>query len=247
MAETLYALFRLERFWPAWWDTDPATQVEHLNGLQAILTRFPKVRVDHYLPERSDPPCHFAVRLEAEEQDELLALNRLLDASDFYKYINTVQSMAGRTRPPAYASPTQLRELARTAPPPTLKRWAFVIPVRRTPDWWHFPEAERQRLVREHVDAGLAYHPFLHRRCYYCEGLDTQQDFVYYIEANDPEVVTEAYQKLRLLRDANFWAEHRIALQARPMTLHEWMDHLRAGPAAIPTDAELTGRAHPPG
>lgn len=250
MHGTLYAQFWLLRLRPEWYGISPAEQTEHLNGIQYLLTRYPLVRVDQYTPHGdSADEYDFMLRCESDNPEALRDLTLELRGSDLMKYVELVQTMAGRTRDPQYASWQQLRELARTRPPANLKRHAFVLPVRRTADWPRFPFDERQRMVQEHVEQELPFHAEMHRRCYYCDGLDPQQDFVYYIEARDAGAVLAAYEQARRLRDANYWASHRIAFQGAPVTLEEWCERLlqAALPAAGPRPDANEARTGGPG
>lgn len=242
MDGTLYCQFSFERLRPSWRGLPRSEQDACLNGLQYLLTRYPLVRVDHYRPRESDPECDFVLRWESDNPEALRNLVVEMRAADFYRHVETALTVAGATRAPRYASAAQLRDLARSQPAPTLKGWAFLFLVSRTSDWWHFPEADRQAMVQEHVATGLAYSPWLHRRCYYGQGLDGQQDFIYYVEANSPDVVDEAYGTLKGLRDGHYWARHGMAMAAIPITLGQWQHLIQAG---APPEAWRRDTAHP--
>lgn len=233
MHGTIYCQFSFERLRPSWRALPRREQDAHLNGLQYLLTRYPLVRVDQYIPQETNPGCDFALRWESDNPEALRDLIVEMRASAFFKHVETARTMSGASRAPQYADPGQIRELEQSKPADAVKRWAFLFQVSRTSDWWHFPETERQSMVQEHVANALDYSEYIHRRCYYSEGLDAQQDFIYYMEANSPDIVREAYDKLKRLRDANYWARHQMIMVAVPVTLEEWQNHIQMG---YPTD-----------
>lgn len=242
MHGTIYGQFSFERLRPSWRTMARPEQDRCLNGIQYLLTRYPLVRVDHYIARESHPDCDFVLRWESDNPEALRDLVVEMRASEFFRHVETARTMSGKTRAPQYADAGQMRELARSKPAPALKRWAFLFEVSRTSDWWHLPEIERRSMVQEHIANGLDYSEFLHRRCYYCEGLDTQQDFVYYLEANAPDVVHEAYNKLKLLRDGHYWARHSQVFLGVPVTLEEWQNHIQM---AHPADVYRPMPPHP--
>lgn len=229
MQEPVYCQFSFHRLRPSWHQMAGPDQTDHLEELELLLTRYRQVRVDHLLPEESDPECDFVLRCESSEPHDLEGLVQRMQGLDLFRHIETIKRVKGRTREPQYISPTQAKELERRRAVPDLKRYAFLFLISRTSDWWHFPEEERRSMVREHVSRGMDYNETLFRRCYYSEGLDVQQDFIYYIESHSAEDVRDAYEQMKGLRDANYWARHQMAFRGRPVTLAEWEDQLSTG------------------
>ncbi len=246
MQGTIHCQFSFERLRPSWAATERAEQDALLSELQLLLTRHQPVRVDQFLPENSHPDCDFVLRWESDNPEALRNLVLETRASALFRHIETVRTMSGQTRLPRYADAGLLRELTQRRPSPAPKKWAFLFSISRTADWAHFPEGERRAMVQEHVTHGLEYSDALYRCCYYSEGLDTQQDYVYYMEANDPGMVQEAYDKLKMLREGRYWGRHEQVLQAIPVTLLEWQEHLQMrSPAATFQPAPVQPEANP--
>lgn len=238
--DLIYGQFHFVLFRPSWRALSGPEQADRLEELEHLLTRHRHVRVDHFLPERSDPHCDFLLRFESDGMDAIRGLSDRIREADFFHHIEIVKTVTGKTRPPGYASEAQLKELERLRPREDVKKHAALFLVSRTSDWWHLPHGERRAMVREHVDKGLGFADRMVRRCYYCEGLDTQQDFIYFVESDRPDAVREAYDELRRLRDANYWARHHLAFEGVPVTLSEWEDRARTTyPNYLPGDEQL--------
>ncbi|MFO7173563.1 MAG: chlorite dismutase family protein [Bacillota bacterium] len=248
MAESTYCQFRVARLRPTWRRLTGPERSELLAGLEALVSRYPEVRVDPYLPGDGDPGCDFMLRLESSDPRALEEMGAWMAAAAFFQHVEPVLTARGRTLTPRYVTPEQVEALLRREPAPDLGRHAFLFRISRTRDWWHLPDQERRAMVREHVDRGLAAGEPIYRCCYYCAGLDDQQDFLYYLESYSEAAVLEAYAAAQALRDARYWARHDLVFQGRLVTLAKWKDRVRLGiahrPGAQPAAAE-PGEAGP--
>lgn len=236
MAEVIYAQFRFEQLSQSWHRLESEEQARQLGDLQGMLTRHRSVLFDTYFPlPASDPQpgmtapasCDFLVRLQTTQPEGLGEWIRAFHELDFARHCDTV-TFTGKTREPRYSEDFK-KDLAATAPPPTLKRHAFLWCITRKADWDHLPEATRLEVVHEHIRRELHYNPLLHRRQYECRGLDTAYDVLYYVESTDPGAVEEAYERTKSLRIADYWARHDLAFHGVPVTLEEWCEQLIKG------------------
>ena len=101
---------------------------------------------------------------------------------------------------------------------PGKRPYLFVYPFVKTRDWYLLPQAERQRIMNEHIAIGHKY-PRVKINTTYSFGLD-DQDFVVAFEADQPAEFLDLVQELRetesskyTLRDTPMYTCKRTAIE----------------------------------
>src|SRR5436190_687084 len=75
------------------------------------------------------------------------------------------------------------------------RRYPFVYPFEKKPEWYRLPADERQRIMSDHIEVGRRY-PEIAINTAYSFGLD-DQEFVVSFEADDPGQFLDLVQELR--------------------------------------------------
>lgn len=111
--------------------------------VESALTRDPAEQPD------------FFARLEGTALDKLKELQRDLEATSLGSRLKKLSCFTGVTRPPDYAKP-HLAGLLSVTPAPGPKKYAVVIPVTKTEEWYALPAQERQAMIDEEVRVASA-------------------------------------------------------------------------------------------
>ena len=96
--------------------------------------------------------------------------------------------MQGLTKTPNYVPgfPDQMKADLKTISEPGQKPYAFVIPVRKSAEWWGLDQEKRAAMMQEHTAATLPYLASVKRKLYHSSGLD-DVDFITYFETSKLE------------------------------------------------------------
>ncbi len=105
---------------------------------------------------------------------------------------------------------------------PGKKPFLFVYPFVKTRDWYLLPQAERQRIMNDHIAVGHKY-PRVKINTTYSFGLD-DQDFVVAFEADSPAEFLDLVQELRETESSKYTARDTPMYSCRRATLEEILD-----------------------
>jgi chlorite dismutase len=105
---------------------------------------------------------------------------------------------------------------------PGKKPYLFVYPFVKTRDWYLLPQAERQRVMNEHIAIGHKY-PRVKINTTYSFGLD-DQDFVVAFEADEPAEFLDLVQELRETESSKFTVRDTPMYTCRRVTVAEMLD-----------------------
>lgn len=108
-----------------------------------------------------------------------------------------------------YTSGTERTALsARSAPLGRAEaRYAALIPIRKSPDWWALPQDERRAIYEErsrHTSIGMEYLPQIARRLHHSRDLGEPFDFLTWFEFA-PEHAAAFDELVGRLRDSEEW------------------------------------------
>jgi chlorite dismutase len=149
-----------------------------------------KVTVDAYLTRGFDANSDYFLRVHA--YDLVAAQGFLTDfrATRFGAYSEVTENLVGVTKGLNYISKdkapalnTALFATTYTDPAP---RYAIMIPVKKSAEWWNMPEQERMKAIVGHTETSLKYLVNVKRKLYHATGL-SDADFITYFEVNDLE------------------------------------------------------------
>ena len=107
---------------------------------------------------------------------------------------------------------------------PGKKPFLFVYPFVKTRDWYLLPQAERQRIMSEHIAVGHKY-PRVKINTTYSFGLD-DQDFVVAFEADSPAEFLDLVQELRETESSKYTVRDTPMYTCRRATLEEILDSI---------------------
>ena len=105
---------------------------------------------------------------------------------------------------------------------PGKKPFLFVYPFVKTRDWYLLPQAERQRIMNEHIAIGHKY-PRVKINTTYSFGLD-DQDFVVAFEADSPAEFLDLVQELRETESSKYTVRDTPMYTCRRATVEEILD-----------------------
>lgn len=86
-------------------------------------------------------------------------------------------------------------------------RFAIVIPIRKTADWWNMPEEQRREEIALHTQRSMPYLSKVKRKLYYSTGLD-DIDFITYFETDDLKAFHELAISLASINENRFHSRY---------------------------------------
>ena len=107
---------------------------------------------------------------------------------------------------------------------PGKKPFLFVYPFVKTRDWYLLPQAERQRIMNEHIAIGHKY-PRVKINTTYSFGLD-DQDFVVAFEADSAAEFLDLVQELRETESSKFTLRDTPMYTCRRSTIEAILDSI---------------------
>ena len=107
---------------------------------------------------------------------------------------------------------------------PGKKPFLFVYPFVKTRDWYLLPQAERQRIMNEHIAIGHKY-PRVKINTTYSFGLD-DQDFVVAFESESASEFLDLVQDLRETESSKFTVRDTPMYTCRRSTIEDILDSL---------------------
>src|SRR5687768_4347798 len=107
---------------------------------------------------------------------------------------------------------------------PGKRPYLFVYPFVKTRDWYLLPQAERQRIMNEHIAIGHKY-PRVKINTTYSFGLD-DQDFVVAFESDTAEEFLDLVQELRETESSKFTVRDTPMFTCRRAALEEILDSI---------------------
>jgi len=105
---------------------------------------------------------------------------------------------------------------------PGKKPFLFVYPFVKTRDWYLLPQADRQRIMNEHIAIGHKY-PRVKINTTYSFGLD-DQDFVVAFEADSPAEFLDLVQELRETESSKYTVRDTPMYTCRRSTIEEILE-----------------------
>ncbi|HSP34816.1 MAG TPA: chlorite dismutase family protein [Thermoanaerobaculia bacterium] len=107
---------------------------------------------------------------------------------------------------------------------PGKRPFLFVYPFVKTRDWYLLPQADRQRIMNEHIAIGHKY-PRVKINTTYSFGLD-DQDFVVAFEAEKPDEFLDLVQDLRETESSKYTVRDTPMYTCRRSTVEEMLDSI---------------------
>jgi chlorite dismutase len=125
-------------------------------------------------------------------------------ATDLGKYLTTPYSLLAMTKRSTYVREHQHagQEGTRLQLTPGKFRYLFVYPFVKTRAWYLLTQADRQRMMNEHIEVGHRF-PTVRLNTTYSFGLD-DQEFVVAFETDKPDDFLDLVMELRSAETSNY-------------------------------------------
>jgi chlorite dismutase len=107
---------------------------------------------------------------------------------------------------------------------PGKRPWLFVYPFVKTRDWYLLPQADRQRIMNEHIAIGHKY-PRVKINTTYSFGLD-DQDFVVAFEADSAAEFLDLVQELRETESSKYTLRDTPMYTCRRATIDQILESI---------------------
>lgn len=147
-----------------------------------------KVIVDAYLTRGFEANSDYFLRVHSYDMAATQAFLIDFRATRFGMYSDVTEQLLGMTKPLNYItkdkSPDLNAGLSSATYSAEAPRYAFVIPVKKSAEWWNLPEAQRLKEMETHTLPTLGNLVNVKRKLYHSTGLD-DTDFITYFETSD--------------------------------------------------------------
>ncbi len=172
------------------WNKVPAT--ERMGSAAEVAKLIEKhkgnVLVDIYLTRGLKTNSDFFIRINAYDLVKAQTFMREFRSTTIGKNADVSDTLVGVTKPLNYItkdkSPDLNAALSATTYTGDAPRYAIVIPVKKSAEWWTLPFEKRLKEMETHTVTTLPYLVNVKRKLYHSTGLD-DVDFITYFETND--------------------------------------------------------------
>jgi chlorite dismutase len=146
------------------------------------------VIVDAYLTRGFEANSDYLLRIHSYDMAATQAFLVDLRATRFGMYSDVTENLVGMTKALNYItkdkSPDLNRGLTATTYNADAPRYAFMIPVKKSADWWNLSDEQRLKEMETHTLPTLVNLVDVKRKLYHSTGLD-DTDFITYFETNN--------------------------------------------------------------
>jgi chlorite dismutase len=188
-APGVYGVFATFKLRPDYYRLSNAERRGAADEVLAVVDRHKdKVIVDMYLTRGFKSNSDYFIRVHS--YDMAAAQNFVVDlrATRFGMYSDVTENLVGVTKPLNYIttdkSPDLNKGLTATGYSGPEPRYAIMIPVKKSAEWWNMPEGQRLKEIETHTLPTLPYLVNVKRKLYHSTGLD-DTDFITYFETAD--------------------------------------------------------------
>ncbi len=160
-----------------------------------------------YLSQGLKASCDYFLRVHAYDlEDAQLFLSRYRKTA-LGRHSELSETLVGLTKERQYITadktPKLNKDLAAESYQGSSPRFAVVIPVKKSAEWWNMPEERRREEISIHTERTLPYLSKVKRKLYHSAGLD-DLDFITYFETDDLKAFHELVVALARLNENRF-------------------------------------------
>ena len=170
-----------------------------VDEVAAVLARFPNITFDIYVTAGLEACADYFVRVHAYDLAEAQNLLLAYGETSIGRVSQGAETLVGITKERDYItaekSPALNQDLAATAYRGGEPRFAIVVPVKKTAEWWCLREEARRQEIETHTAKTLPYLAAVKRKLYHSTGLD-DVDFITYFETDDLKAFHELARAL---------------------------------------------------
>lgn len=141
--------------------------------------------------------------------ETLPSVERIEVRSEFTHAANAIWVLRGAAGHARYVERREKGPLDAAGPPlgRAEAKFAALIPIRKSPQWWSLPQDERRAIFEErshHIADSMKYMPRIARKLYHARDLGEPFDFLTWFEFA-PEHATAFEELLAMLRSREEW------------------------------------------
>jgi chlorite dismutase/DNA-binding Lrp family transcriptional regulator/nitrite reductase/ring-hydroxylating ferredoxin subunit len=187
--------------------------------------------------------CDMLLWLVSEQLEDLQNVQTQLLRTPFGPYLRNPYSYLAMTKRSIYVDRYATEEEAkrRDIIVPGNGKYLFVYPFVKTRAWYALPEAERQRMMDDHIKTGRKY-PDVKLNTTYSFGLD-DQEFVVAFETDDPSRFLDLVQELRESEASSYTLRDTPTFTCIATTVRGMLDSL--GGATVSTPEPVAEQQQP--
>jgi len=182
----VFVTYRLENNWVNVWKKQSLTE----QGIAALRRFEDRVVVDAYMTRGlSSDGSDLLLRLHCKQMKDCQDVVDAFESSALGAYLTKTTTLVGISKPLNYISTDKSATLNASLFKASFKdpaKYAVVVPVKKSAEWWRLSDKERLALIEEHTQKTLPWLVNVRRKLYHSTGL-TDADFVTYFEFNDLE------------------------------------------------------------
>jgi chlorite dismutase len=186
-----FAKFSFFKVDPAWRRQDEESRARDKRELRAACEDFAldrSLRAYSTVGTRGD--VDLLLLSQSPALDDIHTFHVVLGQSGLAKWMSAPYSYLAMTKPSQYSEEQPRTELCTSD-----RRYLFVYPFWKKREWYALDDAERGRIMRDHIEIGRRY-PQITINTAYSFGLD-DQEFVVSFEADEPGKFLDLVQELR--------------------------------------------------
>ena len=191
MADRTFAKFTFFKLDPAWHRRDAGQRAEDKREFLAACEDFAQDRsLRAYSTVGTRGDTDLMLLSQSPVLDDIHTFHVVLAQSGLARWATVPHSYLAMTKRSPYSESDARAEICTSE-----RRYLFVYPFWKRREWYRKDEAERQRIMAEHIEIGRRY-PEITINTAYSFGLD-DQEFVVSFEADDPGQFLDLVQELR--------------------------------------------------
>ncbi len=185
----VFGVFTMFKLRPEWNNISASERVDGAAEITKLIEKHKdNVLADIYLTRGLETKSDFFVRINAYDLAKAQTFMREFRATAIGKHADVSDTLVGVTKPLNYVtkknSPDLNAGLGSATYTGDAPRYAIVIPVKKSAEWWNLSFEQRLKEMEAHTLPTLAYLVNVKRKLYHATGLD-DIDFVTYFETND--------------------------------------------------------------
>ncbi|PLX59657.1 MAG: chlorite dismutase family protein [Sedimenticola selenatireducens] len=190
LSETnVYGLYNTFKVQPSYYQISMADRSKAAAEVEAVVKKHSdSVFVQAYLTRGFKSESDFLLRMHAYEPAAAQAFLTDFSATSLGRNSKATLALIGVTKGLNHTtkekSPNLLNALKSTSYSADAPKYAFVIPIDKSPEWWNKTEKEKLAMMEDHTIPTLPYLVNVKRKLYHSTGLD-DTDFITYFETSD--------------------------------------------------------------
>lgn len=185
----VFGVFTMFKLRPEWNNISASERMDSAAEITKLIEKHKdNVLADIYLTRGLETKSDFFVRINAYDLVKAQTFMREFRATAIGKHADVSDTLVGVTKPLNYVtkknSPDLNAGLSSATYTGDAPRYAIVIPVKKSAEWWNLSFEQRLKEMEAHTLPTLAYLVNVKRKLYHATGLD-DIDFITYFETND--------------------------------------------------------------